>query len=164
MHLEHSAPFGDAGRDRQTVGVSRCPVLVSTCHSTKNREVWENGILAWDHEHQEIVLVIIFICALLGDNPMQSEFACHIGSMGNLFCRICSVSTGPLPPADEQDTEAADVDGTLPSEPASDSAASNASAGDGQQQKRKWVESMAEMVDRIKRFVKVRTTSSGSTI
>jgi hypothetical protein len=29
--------------------------------------------------------------ALLGDNPMQSEFACHIGLMGKFFCRMCWV-------------------------------------------------------------------------
>jgi hypothetical protein len=31
------------------------------------------------------------VLALLGDNPMQSEFACHIGLRGKLFCRACWV-------------------------------------------------------------------------
>lgn len=31
------------------------------------------------------------VVALLGDNPMQSEFACHVGSMGKYFCRVCRV-------------------------------------------------------------------------
>ena len=31
------------------------------------------------------------VLALLGDNPMQSEFACHIGLSGKFFCRACWV-------------------------------------------------------------------------
>ena len=31
------------------------------------------------------------VLALLGDNPMQSELACHIGLMGKFFCRHCWV-------------------------------------------------------------------------
>ncbi|KAL0069626.1 hypothetical protein AAF712_003284 [Marasmius tenuissimus] len=30
--------------------------------------------------------------AMVGDNPMQSEFACHIGMNGKFFCRVCEVS------------------------------------------------------------------------
>ena len=39
----------------------------------------------------EAVLVIPMVLALLGDNPMQSEFACHIGLKGKLFCQACWV-------------------------------------------------------------------------
>lgn len=28
---------------------------------------------------------------MLGDNPMQSEMACHIGLQGRMFCRVCWV-------------------------------------------------------------------------
>jgi hypothetical protein len=38
--------------------------------------------------------VIPAVLAMLGDNPMQSELACHIGLTARLFCRICWVSAG----------------------------------------------------------------------
>ncbi|KAK0471280.1 hypothetical protein IW261DRAFT_1671032 [Armillaria novae-zelandiae] len=51
----------------------------------------EYGIWAWDCEFQEPVLMIPMVLAMLGDNPMQSEFACHIGLRGKFFCRVCWV-------------------------------------------------------------------------
>lgn len=47
-------------------------------------------------------LLIVCVLALLGDNPMQSEFSCHIGLRGKFFCRVCGVkgkdaaATNPL--------------------------------------------------------------------
>ena len=38
-----------------------------------------------------MVLLLLWVLALLGDNPMQSEFACHAGLKARLFCRICMV-------------------------------------------------------------------------
>lgn len=40
------------------------------------------------------------VLALLGDNPMQSEFACHIGLRGKLFCWACWVKGSPNPDPD----------------------------------------------------------------
>ncbi|KAJ6508136.1 hypothetical protein C8R45DRAFT_1167703 [Mycena sanguinolenta] len=51
----------------------------------------KTGILAYDCEFDEIVLLIPWIIAMLGDNPMQSEFASHIGLTGKCFCRVCHV-------------------------------------------------------------------------
>lgn len=45
----------------------------------------------WDAETQEEVLVIPWILAFLGDNPMSSEFASHVGMQGKCFCRTCQV-------------------------------------------------------------------------
>ena len=37
------------------------------------------------------MLVIPSVLAMLGDNPVQSEMACHIGLQGRMFCRVCWV-------------------------------------------------------------------------
>ncbi|KAJ7443599.1 hypothetical protein B0H11DRAFT_1747920 [Mycena galericulata] len=51
----------------------------------------KDGIWAWDCELNKLVLMIPAVLALLGDNPMQSEFACHIGLRGKFFCQACWV-------------------------------------------------------------------------
>ncbi|EGO31054.1 hypothetical protein SERLADRAFT_364786 [Serpula lacrymans var. lacrymans S7.9] len=51
----------------------------------------KSGVWSWDSQTNEPVLLLPFVLALLGDNPMQSEFACHIGLCGKLFCRACWV-------------------------------------------------------------------------
>ncbi|KAL4078903.1 hypothetical protein V8B97DRAFT_2021242 [Scleroderma yunnanense] len=51
----------------------------------------ETGIWAWDCVHKEKILVFPSVLALLGDNPMQSELSCHVGSMGKYFCCVCNV-------------------------------------------------------------------------
>ncbi|EGO23109.1 hypothetical protein SERLADRAFT_416571 [Serpula lacrymans var. lacrymans S7.9] len=55
-------------------------------------ECQEAGIWAYDCILHEVVLVLVFILALLGDNPMQSEFACHAGLRSRFFCRCCWAS------------------------------------------------------------------------
>ncbi|KAL0575042.1 hypothetical protein V5O48_006915 [Marasmius crinis-equi] len=55
-------------------------------------ECQEQGILARDSTLNEDVLVIPSVLAMVGDNPMQSEFSCHIGFNGKFFCRVCEVS------------------------------------------------------------------------
>ncbi|KAF7965797.1 hypothetical protein HWV62_41769 [Athelia sp. TMB] len=54
-------------------------------------ELQQDGIWAWDCVESQPVLLIPMVLALLGDNPMQSEFACHIGLRGKFFCRACWV-------------------------------------------------------------------------
>ena len=53
----------------------------------------EKGVCAWDSLKNKVVLLILSVLALLGDNPMQSELSCHVGLNGNKFCRICKVET-----------------------------------------------------------------------
>ncbi|ETW77160.1 hypothetical protein HETIRDRAFT_174197 [Heterobasidion irregulare TC 32-1] len=58
---------------------------------TQHEDGQHNGVWAWDIASQEMVLVLPVVLALLGDNPMQSEMACHIGLRGKFFCRTCWV-------------------------------------------------------------------------
>ncbi|EFI26599.1 hypothetical protein CC1G_15371 [Coprinopsis cinerea okayama7 len=51
----------------------------------------KDGIWVYDSVLHEMVLVVVWVLALLGDNPMQSEFACHAGLRSKFFCRVCWV-------------------------------------------------------------------------
>ena len=52
----------------------------------QNRKAKAEGVWCWDSVYNEPVLLILVVLALLGDNPLQSEFACHIGMRGKMFC------------------------------------------------------------------------------
>jgi hypothetical protein len=111
--------------------------------------------------------VIPFVAALLGDNPMQSEFACHVGPGGKLLCCICDVkgvdgSTNGLqstmaPPS----TDGADGGRTTPNSIGTSDGDGNSSANDAHASangcKRK-LESMQEMVVCVTRFVETGTS------
>ncbi|EIN04249.1 hypothetical protein PUNSTDRAFT_76480, partial [Punctularia strigosozonata HHB-11173 SS5] len=49
----------------------------------------EDGIPVWDCLLDEEILLVPWVLAFQGDNPMASEFASHIGMKGKYFCRIC---------------------------------------------------------------------------
>ncbi|KAJ7502333.1 hypothetical protein B0H11DRAFT_1712900, partial [Mycena galericulata] len=113
-----------------------------------------NGIWAWDIEYNEPVLVIPEVLALLGDNPMQSEFACHIGLRGKLFCRACWVKG-----TDAMEDDSGDITARQP-EANSDGGSDRASAagsdyGSDAKGRRKVRETMAQMVTRVKAFMKI---------
>ena len=59
---------------------------------SNNSEGQDNGIWAWDCLKNEAVLLIPSVFALLGDNPMQSEMACHVRTTGKYFCRIYKIA------------------------------------------------------------------------
>lgn len=76
------------------------------------RECQATGIPAFDAQFKEEVLVVPDVLALLGDSPMHSELACHMGLAARLFCRICRVSSqkffqedGPEIPATAMDVD-----------------------------------------------------------
>lgn len=63
------------------------PLIITT---TRNAQ--SDGIAAWDCLYDEEVLLLPWAHAFQGDNPMQSEFASHIGMSGRNFCRVCNAS------------------------------------------------------------------------
>ncbi|KAJ3739985.1 hypothetical protein DFH05DRAFT_1406273 [Lentinula detonsa] len=99
------------------------------------------GIWAWDSKYNDLVLVIPSVLALLGDNPMQSELACHIGFLGRLFCRNCWVSGKP---ESQEGSDGADGHG---------SDVSVTSTNSKQGRNRKAGESMKDMITRIRDFM-----------
>ncbi|KAJ3966306.1 hypothetical protein EV361DRAFT_809262 [Lentinula raphanica] len=106
-----------------------------------------DGIWAWDIEAQEMVLIIPAVLAMLGDNPMQSEFACHVGLAGKYFCRCCWVKgrdaedEGALPPRTvNQET------GSTHSDVSSDGSVGS--------KRRRRQETLSELCERAQRFLK----------
>ncbi|KAJ7634450.1 hypothetical protein FB45DRAFT_1025398 [Roridomyces roridus] len=130
----------------------------------------ENGIWAWDVVLNELVLVIPQVLALLGDNPMQSEFACHIGLRGKLFCRACwvkgkdAIDPQPQPETGQPPGNNSDRGSAPPSPVASDngSVASRQGSDNGSQAsgkattgRKKFKETMAQMVSRVTDFITI---------
>lgn len=136
------------------------------------RKCQKTGIWAWDCATNEPVLLIPTVLALLGDNPMQSEFACHIGLRGKLFCRACWVKGSDTqadttqqrsdsPGASSHGSEASEADTASDSEPPewNSDGTSSASVAPSKRKKgrrKRVLESMSSMVDRVKAFTKVK--------
>ncbi|KAK7464371.1 hypothetical protein VKT23_006538 [Stygiomarasmius scandens] len=127
-------------------------------------QIWqEYGIWAWDAETDEPVLLVLSVLALLGDNPMQSEFACHIGLRGKFFCRHCWVKgkdAADSKTPGRSDAQAPETDETNASDE-SDAASigtaasdNSATGGKAKRKRRKTVESLKAMVDRVTNFIK----------
>ncbi|KIK49825.1 hypothetical protein GYMLUDRAFT_253531 [Collybiopsis luxurians FD-317 M1] len=123
----------------------------------------EHGIWAWDCELNEPVLVEPWVLALLGDNPMQSEFAAHIGLRGKYFCRVCWVKGSdtkqPILTPDNPEGSASDIsiqsEGHTGSASVLESAVSSDAASQASPKKaKKFMELFSQMLDRVSAFVK----------
>ncbi|KAJ3809763.1 hypothetical protein EV368DRAFT_89490 [Lentinula lateritia] len=125
----------------------------------------EHGIWAWDPVKNTRVLLLICVLALLGDNPMQSEFASHIGLRGKFFCRSCWVKgkdatadTDRVPMDLVDDDEGNSSNDGNDSETRSVRSTSTTASRGGEKKKRtKFKESLKTMVQRVKEFVKPGT-------
>ncbi|KAI0073921.1 hypothetical protein K474DRAFT_1677553 [Panus rudis PR-1116 ss-1] len=125
------------------------------------RECQQHGIWAWDSLQNEWALLIPSVLAILGDNPMQRL-------RGNFFCRSCWVSSSTVesedgevgddnaqPGEDTQGEDTASDNASIYSNISESEATDSRSAG-GQKQarrRRKPVETMKQMMDRLKRFM-----------
>ncbi|KAE9385484.1 hypothetical protein BT96DRAFT_949810 [Gymnopus androsaceus JB14] len=120
----------------------------------------KHGIWAWDIEAKEMVLLIPAVLAMLGDNPMQSEFACHVGLTGKFFCRCCwakgrdAEDEGPLP-SQTPSTRASPI--PSPSHiPATDTSSIHSDAGSEKSasgKRRRRIETLSQLKERAKRFL-----------
>ncbi|KAJ7269484.1 hypothetical protein C8J57DRAFT_1435517 [Mycena rebaudengoi] len=114
------------------------------------------GIWAWDSHFRELVLVIPSVLAMLGDNPMQSEFACHIGFRGKFFCRVCMVKGDPNQ-SDEEDNDPNDEgNGSDSSSVASSPSGSRqpeAATKTKKKKTKKSDETVLDMINRIGQFM-----------
>ncbi|KAK7016987.1 hypothetical protein VNI00_018785 [Paramarasmius palmivorus] len=116
-----------------------------------------HGIWALDCKTNEEVLLIPGVLALLGDNPMQSEFACHIGLRGKLFCRACKVRGKDSKREHADDNDDSDEESSDGDDDDAGSAASDAGSVDSDGRKRprkKFVETLDAMRQRIADFIK----------
>jgi hypothetical protein len=102
-----------------------------------------------------MVLVIPVVLAMLGDNPMQSELACHVGLAGKFFCRCCWVKGSDTEDSEspQNRTEDSDAESTMSAQ----SGDSSSSRPNGNKSTRKGShnETMQELVDRARRFLGV---------
>ncbi|KAF9070032.1 hypothetical protein BDP27DRAFT_1420468 [Rhodocollybia butyracea] len=123
----------------------------------------EHGIWTWDSLTQSKVLIILSVLAMLGDNPMQSEFACHIGLCGKYFCRVCKVKGKDSAAADSSGRSLHSHPPELGSEPESDGASVASAESDTSQEKglrkkkgpcQKFKEGLSAIMERVKAFVK----------
>ncbi|KAL0566487.1 hypothetical protein V5O48_015525 [Marasmius crinis-equi] len=114
----------------------------------------EHGIWSWDSEYDEPALLVPFTLSLLGDNPMQSEFACHIGLRGKFFCRVCQVKGKDSADGREEVRGDSDEDSDDDDPDDGNDAASATSAGSKTGRKRKrYVETPEAMAFRVRNFV-----------
>jgi hypothetical protein len=143
----------------------RCASLLHESHETIMSgfsEYQETGVWAWDCVENCLVLIIIWVLALLGDNPMQSELACHRGLMAKFFCRVYWVKGHDVDDSDATVIIQSTVVRAKETVPQRDDASSISEASvdsvtemPKSRRSHKTTETMQQMVERVTRFMKV---------
>ncbi|KAI6037194.1 hypothetical protein BKA83DRAFT_4460283 [Pisolithus microcarpus] len=130
------------------------------------KHVQMHGIWAWDVEAREMVLVILAVLAMLSDNPMQSELACHVGLQGKFFCHNCWVQGVGVESGQPPDLTGRAVQTNLDDDTCSIETGSLASDSDGSlhqdithpsKGKGHHSETMQDLMDRARRFLGANT-------
>ncbi|KAH9935417.1 uncharacterized protein B0H18DRAFT_950971 [Fomitopsis serialis] len=111
------------------------------------------GIWAWDIELQEMVLVVPAVLAILGDNPMQSELACHVGLAGKFFCWNCWVKGRDAADRQKDTGDASDSDLSSIHSFSTQSDNSSQADTDSTHPRKGRKETMQQLVDHAKRFL-----------
>lgn len=70
---------------------SKFLLLQFSHYSCSFRKCSEKGLIAYDCQHEEEVLLCPYAVLFAGDNPMQAEECSHGGLKCNKFCRTCHV-------------------------------------------------------------------------
>ncbi|KAJ8487998.1 hypothetical protein ONZ45_g14118 [Pleurotus djamor] len=113
----------------------------------------EDGIWAWDCVHEEPVLIIPMILALLGDNPMQSTDASDESG-------IPSHPHGAVAREEDNESGVSSSESAAASDAASDSTngadkSLSGSKKDGKKRSKKVKETLHQMMTRVSSFIKV---------
>lgn len=91
---------------------------------------------------------------MLGNNPMQSELACHIGLRGKLFCRACWVTGQEAEEAGFR--PATEGDGVSDNSESSVNSTMSARPGQTSPQDQGTTETIRDVVARATHFLSVR--------
>lgn len=102
-----------------------------------------------------MVLVIPAVLALLGDNPMQSELACHVGLAGKFFCRCCWVKGRDAEDEHTGTGAGGDDSHSVRSDSSMRSDGSTPAVEKPKKKRQRRKETLEELVDRAKRFLGV---------
>ncbi|KAF8824027.1 hypothetical protein HHX47_DHR9000094 [Lentinula edodes] len=112
----------------------------------------KEGFWVWDVQKKAMVLMIPAVLAMLGDNPMQSEFSCHVGLVGKYFCRCCFAKG-----RDANDEQSASATKDVADDTSIHSNASTEQESDSGAEKKggRRKETIQELISRAKRFITV---------
>ncbi|KAK1235606.1 hypothetical protein PQX77_001159 [Marasmius sp. AFHP31] len=113
------------------------------------------GIEAWDCVYGEDILVLPWTLALLGDNPMQSEFAAHIGLRGKFFCRVCKVKGKDSADQPQEGPQPEPVPDSRPASPVGSTVGDDNEGGGTEGKRKKIVETFDQVKQRFVDFMKV---------
>ncbi|KAH7867912.1 uncharacterized protein C8R40DRAFT_1164165 [Lentinula edodes] len=110
----------------------------------------KEGFWVWDVQKKAMVLMIPAVLAMLGDNPMQSEFSCHVGLVGKYFCRCCFAKG-----RDANDEQSASATKDVADDTSIHSNASTEQESDSGAEKKggRRKETIQELISRAKRFI-----------